>query len=438
MQRGNGSGGRNGSGLTGSRAGWGGAVALAAVLAGPAVLSEPGSGQDGERYVRAAAGAQVRNFQDAQGKVVATLEQGALLLVHGESVGFLEVSSPAGFPVWVFGEFLAETGAEGVLRATGNGVRMRPLPDSDVSSYPLTTKLSRGERVQFIERADPSLPLQQDWVKVWSPPDARGWVAAGETTPVADAAAAAAEWKRSVRELPDEPAPQAAAPAPKAAAAPAPAAAASASGAAAAGRSDEPAAPAQEVPEEAYRSLAYGDTLLENALKKGKGAVEADFDRAIKAYEVVLGMAPAASQVAVAADRQLTEARLHASMAAARAEVADVARRQEEMLDELRRENEVDALKDTAHWGRFMGRGWVERARIAQEDRWFLRWGGEIVFEVTCMSGRYDMSVFEGYEIGVKGTTLRPATAATEEAEAQVTLLDVTRVEVISGGARRR
>ena len=39
--------------------------------------------------------------------------------------------------------------------------------------------------------------------------------------------------------------------------------------------------------------------------------------------------------------------------------------------------------------------------------------GGEVVFEISCDSGRYDLDLFQGYELGVRGTTLRAASMAT-------------------------
>ena len=111
------------------------------------------------QYVRVTEGATVRNFQDQQGKPVGSLKAGDLLRVHSSSVGFYEVSSPSGFPVWVYGEFLARTGIENVLQVTGSGVRMRPLPNSSIESYPLATKLSRGDLVELIKRSNPEADL---------------------------------------------------------------------------------------------------------------------------------------------------------------------------------------------------------------------------------------------------------------------------------------
>jgi hypothetical protein len=47
------------------------------------------------------------------------------------------------------------------------------------------------------------------------------------------------------------------------------------------------------------------------------------------------------------------------------------------------------------------------------------------------------MSLFRGYEVGVMRTTSRGALAATELQAAQPSLLDLYRVEVISGSGAR-
>lgn len=389
----------------------------------------PGRAQGDERFVRATAGAKVYNFQDVNGKVVIELEEGALLRVHstGLDVGFLEVSAAAGFPVWVYGEYLTTTGAEGVLRCTANGVRMRPLPDSSLVSYPLPSWLRRGDKVLFLERADPSIPMAEDWVRV-QPAGARGWLPERSTVPVADLAVARAEWRRDVPvlEAPLPPSPRAV-PGGAARAATPPGAADTG-----AGTATDPA-----IPPEAYRSLRFGNTLLTQALEQGKAAQEADFERAIYAYDVVVEIAPAGSLVVDEANRKRNQARAHQHLAAARAGLARGRVQDEERLRDLRAEREREENAHTVTWGRFMGRGWVESRKIRTERRWFLRWGGEEVYEITCLNGRYDLTLFEGYEIGVKGSTLRAARLATDELQAQVPLLDVYSIEVIEGSPGR-
>ena len=378
------------------------------------------------QYVRVTEGATVRNFQDQQGKPVGSLKAGDLLRVHSSSVGFYEVSSPSGFPVWVYGEFLARTGIENVLQVTGSGVRMRPLPNSSIESYPLATKLSRGDLVELIKRSNPEADLAGDWVQVWSTPSARGWVAEGEVHVESDLTAAQAGWGKGLRNLTYK----AYAPQDK--------------------KANTEAAPPEnnqadnadsgagkDIPQEAFRSLAYGNTLLGNALKKGRDAEQGDFDRAIAAYEVVLGMAPEDSMVSRTAEEKLKEAKTHQTLAAVREELRTAELRQAEMLRIWRDEQKKKELERTSHWGRFSGRGWVERQTEGPEVHYYLRWGGEVVFEIACTSGRYDLGVFEGYEVGVRATTLRERTMGLDGADDAPALLDISRLEVISGSSSR-
>lgn len=391
-----------------------------------------------ERFVRASAGAKVYNWQDTRSKVITELQAGALLQVHDEARyegagrAWLEVSAPGGFPVWVYGQYLAETGTPNVLRCTASGVRMRPSPDSSVDSMPLGTMLDPGDLVQFVERNDGSKPMAEDWVRVWAP-NARAFVAAETVRAENDRDAALAQWKADRRVLADVPLRQASTNKP--------AANKPAAGAARPGAQDvatqEAAAPATRIPDEAYRSLNYGNTLLGNAMKKGKAATEADFDPAIRAYRVVLDMVPENSTVAASARDRLEQAEAHQTIAAAREELAQAEAHRVEWLEELKKDREARTMAETAHWGRFMGRGWVESKQIGVETRWFLRWSGEITFEIACQSGRYDLALYEGYEIGVRGSLLRERILPTEETQAQEALIDVSRIEVISGAPRR-
>jgi len=399
--------------------------------------------QDAERYVRAENGAQLRVFQDANARTVTTLGAGDLLRVHdentfslpdGRTLVWYEVSAPKGLPVWVFGEYLAKTNARDVLAVTGDAVRMRPSPESSIASYPLRSMLNRGQRVLFVERHDPSAAFGADWIRVWSPPEARAWIDASETQPVTDAVAARQEWQRDLRVLPRaEAKPQ---PAESEGTEPADPGEASGSEPAQADQ-DQGAGGGDDIPDEAYRSLAYGETLLQNARKKSTSASEADFAPAIRAFEVVLDMVPENSPVAENARLQLDRAQTLADLAAARDELRHLEERRAERLEKLLSDQKDAAVKDTVHWGRFMGRGWVVRKRTPDGTRYYLRWGGETVFEISCESGRYDLDLFEGFEIGVRGTMLRQAMQATEEEGALVALLDISRIEVISGSPAR-
>jgi hypothetical protein len=391
------------------------ALGLGLASAATAVAQEPEIAAGS--YVRAKDGAVVRNFRDEKGKAVTHLEAGTLLLVHQENRNYYEVSSPTGFPVWVFGQYLAETGTEGVLKVMGSGVRMRPLPELSVDSYPLSTKLNRGDLVQFIERADPGLSFAADWIQVWSVPHAHGWVSSTEVDAANDQEVAGREWTDSLRGLVDVPMKVA----PAVAAEP-----------------DEEAAAKQtpgdsaKIPEEAYRSLAYGKTLLKGAMKKGQDATEADFESSIRAFHTVLEMVPESSIMAAEANTKLMEAKAYQTSAATRATLAAVEKRQEEMVAEWAEAKRREELRSTDLMGRFMGRGWVRKTGRGDDARYFLYWD-DTVQEISCESGRYDLDLFLGYELGVRGMILRAASMATDDMPAEVSLLDVSRLEVISG-----
>jgi hypothetical protein len=161
-------------------------VTLGALLvcssSAPALAAAQGS-TSGARYATAKAGAMIRNYADRQGLVVREMKEGEMLRLFGEpvGVGFVEAETPGSLPVWVFGEYVQETDVPGVLRVTGSGVNMRPEPTVSVANMPLGTKLQRGDRVELIARLNTSLPIKEDWVQVWSPARARGWILASDT-----------------------------------------------------------------------------------------------------------------------------------------------------------------------------------------------------------------------------------------------------------------
>ena len=101
--------------------------------------------------------------------MLATLPEGTLVRAFRTSEGqpvFREVEVAGGFPVWVFGEFLQPTDADGVLLVTGNRVNMRPFPETSPNSMALRTKLSAGQRVKMLERKGSSASFREDWIRV--------------------------------------------------------------------------------------------------------------------------------------------------------------------------------------------------------------------------------------------------------------------------------
>jgi hypothetical protein len=79
---------------------------------------------------------------------------------------------------------------------------------------------------------------------------------------------------------------------------------------------------------------------------------------------------------------------------------------------------------------RFQALGWLrQERRIGGPSVFFLERGGKQECVITCSSGRFDLSLFVGREVGVNGPRRRPAQEA-------VTVLDVERIEVLGTLAR--
>lgn len=85
-------------------------------------------------------------------------------------------------------------------------------------------------------------------------------------------------------------------------------------------------------------------------------------------------------------------------------------------------------VKDTLD--RFQSLGWLrQERRIGGPSVFYLERGGKQECVVTCSSGRFDLSLFVGREVGVNGPRRRPA-------QESVTVLDVERIEVLGTLAR--
>ncbi|MEZ6005766.1 MAG: hypothetical protein R3F33_16480 [Planctomycetota bacterium] len=407
-----------------------GLLALAMSAAAPA--QTPAGASQGSTatplYVRTKVAAPVRNYSDRSYLELQALPAGSLLEVHGKSLGaypFYEVSSPAGFSVWVFGKYVDETEVDQVLRVNSDHVNQRPRPSLDGNSTPLRARLMTGDRVLMIQRQDAGKAWAEDWIQIWSPQRTHAWVEASMVDPVTDVNAAKAEWKRGERTLPTT-------------SSNAGKANAKAGEAGARKEGTEPAVPgADQVRPEAIRSLRYSDRMFEQAIVDKNVTVE-QLAKVEEAYHRVLEMAPNGTTVRELALGQLEKLRIHKEMAQLREqmkqdEVAKAAR-----IEQLAKEQLAADLKQTATWGRFQARGWIETETTDGETRYFVRWDGDRQAEIACLSGRYDLANFVGYQIGVQGSTRRAEAPPTLETPAMPRLIDVARIEVIAGSANLR
>jgi hypothetical protein len=194
-------------------------------------------------------------------------------------------------------------------------------------------------------------------------------------------------------------------------------------------------APATASSNEARTALVQADAVYAEA-KAGT----ASFEAARAAYEDVIALAAVRSTEAVAAQTRLDEI-------AAREEIerlqSDYARYEDERRAEIAAaEAELEAIrikKDPLWGGRFQARGWIERAaRTDGDEVWVVRWSGRETAEIVCSSGRYDLSTFAQFEVGVSGVTTRGAQPSGIGQQSRPVVLDAARIEILSGRRPRR
>ncbi len=378
-----------------------------------------------ERYVMTGStGAVLLNLPDDKGRRVLNVTGGTPLAVYPSRPGtpYLRVAAPGGVQVWVFGKYLKETNRGGWLEVTGSYVNMRPLPRSQ-DSYPLG-QLDRGERLRFIERQNPSLPMADDWVKVWSPVDTLAYVLAAETTQVPantngkalwETATATAVATRPGAAVPANPAPASAQPGAGTTATP------PAGGTQAAGASG-PAI---------YAKLNAANQAMDTALAaSASGGATPNYTALLASYTAILAMKPDAPTRSLVAQR-IDKLDAHRELDEIRTEIERASSARQEQLEELRDAAERNLNERDPLWGRFQSRGFLERQSRDGQSVFLVRWGSDFLAQVQCSSGRYDLALYEGFEIGIKGVSVRSA----QGAAGAYPLIDVDRIEVIS--ARR-
>jgi len=409
------------------RAGFALMVTIAASAAVPATARA--AAQDGAdaapapSFARAARdGVALRNLGDVQGHQVLELAAGDLVKVLRERAGWLEVEVPGGLPVWVFGQYLTTTDAPDRYEVSGESVNVRPRAAGGAANYPLG-QLLRGDRVVAIRRADPALPLAEDWVQVWSPPGIGAWMRVEDAAPLAAGEDGAQLWTRSLAALETERSSRA------------PAAAAKAASAGSAGSAAGAAKPAAESPEATARAAT--DAALERAqtlFEREKVRERPDFGAVREAFEEVGRIAPSSPAAHTAAQRLEVLGALEKA-AELKAELeAERLRRERELTARQEEAWKVKRLKDPLG-ARFDGRGVLQRRQVgAEAPRYFLTFGGDAQCEIVCTAGRYDFDLFSGYDIGIEGELLRgaPVIEAAVGKHEQPPVMNVARIRVLS------
>lgn len=402
------------------------------------------------RYVRAKdTGTKIYNLADKTSVAIGSVPSKGLLAVYGEKAGYLNVEAPAGMEVWVYGEYVRPSAQVGVLEITGDGVLMRPLPVSDTTSYPLELRLHKGDRVRAIGRNDAKKALAEDWVRIATPPGARGWVVATDVTQLAATDDGGKLWNEAAKTAQSK------------------AAAYDVTGGTMVAKTDAPAksdAPVGAKKDAASKEAQKGakTDAVNAASAKGEEADtkpvvapksgDSTFDSAEKLYEVARANPSAADWPAVRAayQRYLDKNPNGASAAQAKVQLERIALHEEiarinadQSLRESQRQEKVSeaqkqlkAVQDSQSplWGRFQARGWIQKEQPIPSDapRYVVYWAGKAQAEIVCSSGRYDLEAFDQHEVGVSGVILRTAVAGSDAVGARPARIDATRIEVLA------
>lgn len=395
------------------------ALGLSAGAAAAHPASATGAVQERITYVRAGEqGAKAYNLADTQAVAVLEIAPKSVLAVHAERGDWLSVEAPGGFRVWVWGEYLRAGAEPGVYEVTGADVRMRPLPSSGIESYALEQRLSRGQKVHAIARANPDVPMARDWVQVWSPAGARAWVRREDTLALEAGASGTALWAEAVT--------------------------ASSEARRASARTVDASAPvqgtAQAAPREIQAALQQAETQFAAQRRIDESGGAPDYAPVIAALEVVAAMGPTGATADKVSSR-LAEARAREDAYQIRLELE--AERERRIDEAARIKEDMDKAERRGgdpFFGRFEARGWLVPvyAKGQTTPTYMLRWGGDDVAEVVCFSGRYDLGVFSGFELGVNGSQLRSAMEASAGRPGRVPQIDVRRIEVLASRGGKR
>lgn len=398
----------------------------------PAATASTSQEAGAPRFVRAKdGGTKLFNLADKTSLVVGTVPPKGLLEVYGERAGYLSVDAPAGLDVWVYGQYLRATQVPGIVEVTGDGVFMRPLPKSDESSYPLQQQLHKGDRLAVVGRGDPKKALSEDWVRVVSPPGTHAWVVADDTSPIDAKEDVHAEWSAAVKSS------VAARPTFDLTAGGAAATAGPAKAAGPIGAKDtsQPESPKGARPTPAAAKTEGSFDTAERLYEAARTSSNPDWSGVRAAYQSYLDKSPDGT-FAAQARVQLQKVELHQEIERIKAEGSkSEADRGPRLAEAQRRLAEANQSQDPL-WGRFQARGWIAREQPVAADapRFVVYWAGKPMAEIVCSSGRYDLSKFAQFEVGVTGTVLRAAVAGSESVAARPARIDATRIEVL--GAR--
>ncbi len=396
-------------------------LAVAAILATAFAFAQPTSAsapaQDGEFY-RTTGTAPIRNFPDRNGSSFIEVEAGAIVRAFSTSQGippFREVEVGGGFPVWVFGKYLQPTNVEGVLVVSGSRVNMRPSPDLAPGAMPLrSSKLNAGQRVKLLKRANKAASLGEDWVLIQAPANTRAWVEASLLTPV-DRSEGGVAWKAAAVPLPTK----------------------KSTARAAKSESTQRKVAVPTITEETALQLTQADAEFDRVIELRSPTSE-DWRGVVVAYDAVIASAPEGTITLQNARTRHRTAVARMELASLREDVNHQALKHDAELSKVNAYLETREARASALQGRFRERGWLELKTVDGREAWFLSFAGETVAEVVCNSRRYDLSFFEGHDLGILGVEIQPFVMATATTGATPPVIDIGRIEVLAGSSARR
>lgn len=343
------------------------------------------------------AGVKLMSLYDENAPAIRELAPGEILIAHGEKAGWVQVEVPGGFPCWVFGQYVDETGELGIAIVKSDRVNLRAIPSSE-KNYPIG-QVNKGDQLRVLDH-------KGDWVKVLAPSSIHAYVKASSTTVLGDPArvrqriqeleaAAEAQWKERLALLERQ----------------------------------------REEQKRRAEAKAAFDTADAALMQEKAKAVNADFSR-VRAMLSEASRHPGADEgiQAKVKDRiDLIEA-LEA-LIREKAGAAELERRSKEMEEKLRgaREKALEEAQERIRFsdpdrlrGRYDGAGWLKRSlSLTRGNVYTLEKGGITLFEIIDPQGRYDLTDYLGHEIGVRGRTMRFPGAT-------VQTIEITKLEVLA------
>lgn len=373
-------------------------TASAALIATLAATPAAAQNEQATYVVAGSEGVTIRNVRDGSGIPVGECGPGMVMAVHETMNKWTQVEPAGGLTCWVWGKYLNETGVTGRYEVNKNGVNMRPMPSSGNESFPLPGRLYVGETVRMVARMDPSAPFAEDWIQIRSPQGVYGWALSSTLQPASDPAQAAETWKADWRAIMEA-------------------------------MGGETLTPTETTTDTTGTPKPGSEDLLVRA-RRMMNSSPPMYAEAKALFAELQTQVPEGGAMWVAAHNGMMQADAYTTIEALQRQLQEDRASRER--GETARQAELERIRaqKTPLMGKYDSRGWVEPYRMPDgEMGWYLRFGGKDTCAIQCTSGRYELSMFAGYEVGVIGSM-------TNEPGAMRSTCDLRAIEVLSGRNR--